>query len=253
MQVLILEDEQLAAERLRILLRQCDPGITICGVIDSVQDAVVWLKNMPQPDLLFMDIELADGKSFELFRHIDYQGPVIFTTAYDQYALDAFKYYSIDYLLKPVTQESLQGALNKLQTITNTQPPRLESLVENLQQKSRAFKSRFLARAGQRLFFVSEEEVQFFIADNKIVHLVDLQGNKLLVDYTLEKLETLLNPDCFFRLNRKVIARFSGIKQVKPYMNGRLKVSFKSGLTDGEDTIISRERVAPFKQWADSV
>jgi DNA-binding LytR/AlgR family response regulator len=253
MQVLILEDEQLAAERLQIVLKQCDATIQVNGVIDSVQDAVMWLKTMPQPDLLFMDIELADGKSFEIFRHIDFQAPVIFTTAYDQYAIDAFKYHSIDYLLKPVTLESMQAALDKLHRMAAAPALPLQELANNMQQKSRIFKTRFLARAGQRLFFVSEDEVQCFIADNKIVHLVDQQGNKLLVDYTLEKLETLLNPDCFFRLNRKVIARFSGIKQVRPYVNGRLKVSFKSGLADGEDTIISRERVAPFKQWADSV
>lgn len=253
MRVLILEDEQPAVERLQILLQQCGGNIEVCGVLDTVQEAAVWLRQEPHPDLLLMDIELADGLSFELFHHVQVQKPVIFTTAYDQYALDAFKYYSVDYLLKPVTAGALRTSLDKLEQMTRPPLPPPELLTQQLHQKTRTYKSRFLARTGQRLFFVSEEEVQYFIADNRVVHLVDGNGNKLLVDHTLEKLETLLNPESFFRLNRKVIARVSGIRQIKPYLNGRLKVSFKNTAPEGEDAVISRDRVAQFKQWADSV
>jgi two-component system, LytTR family, response regulator LytT len=251
MQVLILEDEPLAVERLQILLGQCKYKIIVCAVLDSVQEAVNWFNEHPAPDLVLMDIELADGKSFELFRQTDIRIPVIFTTAYDQYALDAFKYYSIDYLLKPVTREALCASLDKLEHMMPKPVPALDELVQRL--KTPSYKSRFLARAGQRLFFVNEEEVHYFIADNKLVYLTDKDGNKLLVDHTLEKLEALLNPAYFFRLNRKVIARISGIKQVKPYVNGRMKVLFKNHTAEPEDTIISRDRVSHFKEWADSV
>lgn len=250
MQVLILEDEQLAADRLQLVLQQCNRDITVCAVLDSVRDAVEWLGSN-QPNLVLMDIELADGKSFEIFRRVDIRIPVIFTTAYDQYALDAFKYYSIDYLLKPVTLEALSAALNKLDKMIPQHQPGIEELVKHL--KGVVYKSRFLGRAGQRMFFVNEDEIQYFVADNKVVYLVDMQGNKLLVDYTLEKLETILHPGYFFRLNRKVIARITGIKQVKPHINGRMKVVFKHRLGDSDDTVISRERVLPFKTWADSL
>ncbi|MBL7727321.1 MAG: response regulator, partial [Dinghuibacter sp.] len=145
MRVLILEDEQLAADRLQLLLQQCNRDINICAVLDSIRDAVNWL-NREQPDLVLMDIELADGKSFEIFRHVPIRIPVIFTTAYDQYALDAFKYYSIDYLLKPVTQEALNNAMNKLEQMIPQRQPGIEELVKHL--RGAVYKTRFLGRAG---------------------------------------------------------------------------------------------------------
>jgi DNA-binding LytR/AlgR family response regulator len=172
----------------------------------------------------------------------------VFTTAYNQYALDAFKLFSIDYLLKPVTTESLTAALQKFKTI---QPAAVNYKQLSTVFDEASFKSRFLARAGQKMFFVESNEVNYFQADDKIVFLVDKEGNRLVVDYTLEKLQDLLNPREFFRLNRRVIARYTSIAQIKPYVNSRLKLLLRNG-SKTEEVILSRERVHDFKLWADA-
>jgi two-component system, LytTR family, response regulator LytT len=252
MQALIIEDELPAAERLRFLLQKYRTPVYITAHLYSVEDAVHWLSQNNHPDILFLDIHLADGFCFDIFKKIEYKKPVIFTTAYDQYTLDAFKLFSIDYLLKPITEQSLFTALDKLETITsagNTSNAYSE-ISRVLQQLERPrHKERFLARAGQKMFFVATEEIEYFRADDKVVYLVDKQGNKLLVDYTLDKLESLLYAGHFFRLNRRYIVRYSSIAQVKPYINSRLKLILKNGQKQ-EEVIISRERVQSFREWA---
>ena len=252
MQALIIEDELPAAERLRFLLHKYRTTVDITAHIYSVEDAVQWLSQNNHPDILFLDIHLADGFCFDIFKKIEYKKPVIFTTAYDQYTLDAFKLFSIDYLLKPITEESLFAALDKLESITvaGNAANGYSEIAKVLQQLERPqYKARFLARAGQKMFFVATEEIEYFRADDKVVYLVDKQGNKLLVDYTLDKLESLLYPKDFFRLNRRYIVRYSSIAQVKPYINSRLKLILKNGQKQ-EEVIISRERVQSFRQWA---
>lgn len=248
MRVVIIEDEQLAAERLVYLLKQLDASAEVVKHLFSIEESVKWLKENPAPDLLFLDIQLADGFCFEIFKQVDYKNPVIFTTAYNQYALDAFKLFSIDYLLKPVTSDSLKTALGKFKTLqhTITNYKQLSTVFEDA-----SFKSRFLARAGQKMFFVESNEVNYFQADDKIVFLIDKEGNRLVVDYTLEKLQDLLNPREFFRLNRQVIARYTSIAQIKPYVNSRLKLLLRSG-TKTEEVILARERVQDFKLWAEA-
>jgi DNA-binding LytR/AlgR family response regulator len=250
MKVVIIEDEQLAAERLQLMLRNYDETIQVVKHLYSVEDAVKWLATNPHPDLLFLDIHLADGFCFEIFNKIELKKPVIFTTAYNQYALDAFKLLSVDYLLKPVTAEALASAMNKLQELNKN------ALVVNYESLQPAFeaagyKSRLLAKAGQKMFFVETSCVEYFKADDKVVYLSDKEGNRLLVDYTLEKLECLLNPREFFRLNRQIIARFSSISQIRPYVNSRLKLLLKNGAKT-EEVILSRERVHDFKTWAEA-
>lgn len=250
MRVVIAEDELPAVERLHTLIKDFDPTIQIVASLDSVEDLVQWLKVHPHPDLLLLDIHLSDGHSFEIFRRINYSGPVIFTTAFDQYALEAFKVFSIDYILKPVSRESLARAIQKFRTITGVQAsPDYARLVEALKKPN--YRDRFLGKSGSKLYFIEADEVAYFQADNKIVYLVDKKGNKFIVNHTLDKLQDELDPRQFFRLSRRVIVRISAIEHVKPYYNNRLKVAVKGNGEDrSEDLVISRERVAEFRNWA---
>jgi DNA-binding LytR/AlgR family response regulator len=248
--IVIIEDEQLAAERLTMLLKQYDQTIEIVKHLYSVEESIQWLNTNAHPDLLFLDIQLADGFCFDIFKQVDYKKPIVFTTAYNEYALEAFQLCSIDYLLKPVTAEALAKAMQKFAQLQSNFVAGNYSQLSNLFE-SASFKSRFLAKAGQRMFFVETSEVQYFQADDKIVYLVDKDGNKLMVDYTLERLEGLLNPKEFFRLNRQYIARYSSIAQIKPYVNSRLKLLLRNG-SKTEEVVLSRERVHEFKTWAEA-
>jgi two-component system, LytTR family, response regulator LytT len=248
--IVIIEDEQLAAERLVMLLKQYDPKIEIIKHLYSVDESIQWLNTNEHPDLMFLDIQLADGFCFDIFKQVKYSKPIIFTTAYHEYALDAFQLCSIDYLLKPVTAEALAKAMLKFKQLqSNFSVINYNQLSDYFDHAS--FKSRFLGKAGQRMFFVETSEILFFQADDKIVYLFDKDGNKLTVDYTLDRLEALLNPKEFFRLNRKYIARFSSIAQIKPYVNSRLKLLLRNG-SRTEEVVLSRERVHEFKTWAEA-
>ncbi len=253
MDIIIIEDEMLAAERLQTLIKNYDSSINIIACPESIEEAVQWLQTKPHPDLLFVDIHLSDGHSFEIFKKVNLQRPVVFTTAFDNYALDAFKLFSIDYILKPVTAEALANALKKYSTLTsgiftNNYALLTDQVRENFNTR---YKNRFLAKVGQRSFFIDAEEVAYFFADNKIVYLVDREGNRFIINFTLEKLEPILDPHDFFRINRKMIIHAKAIEQVKPYFNNRLKLTLKSIKAD-EEIIISRERVNDFKEWADA-
>ncbi|MBK9381570.1 MAG: response regulator transcription factor [Chitinophagaceae bacterium] len=250
MKVIIVEDEKLATERLQTLLKTYDSSIEIIACLESIEDTVHYLKNHSHPDLLLLDIHLSDGHSFEIFKQVSYNRPIIFTTAYDEYALDAFKMLSIDYILKPVSGEALATALNKFKSMSLSFSATDLSRVSQGWKEQR-YKKRFLGKIGQRLFFIDAEEVAFFQADNKIVYLADKEGNRYIIDHTMERLEEQLDPQHFFRLNRKFIVNISAIQQVKPYYNNRLRLSVK-GANQQEEMVISRERVADFKIWADA-
>jgi len=250
MRVIIIEDEKPAAERLKTLLMEYDPAVEVVACLESIEETVQYLKQHAHPDLLLLDIHLSDGHSFEIFKQITYNKPVIFTTAYDQYALDAFKIFSIDYILKPVSLESLAGAMNKLKSLSvSFSAVDLNRLMPAWQQSR--YKKRFLGKVGQRLFFIDTDNIAFFQADNKIVYLVDREGNRYVVEHTMEKLEEQLDPEYYFRLNRRFIVHIEAIQQVKPYFNSRLKLAVK-GAGQTEDMVISRERVAEFKLWAEA-
>lgn len=252
MDVLIIEDELLAAERLQTLIKNYDPSINVVASLESIEESVQWFSTRPAPDLVFADIHLSDGHCFEIFKKINFQKPVIFTTAFDNYALDAFQLFSIDYILKPVTAEALASAINKYRYITTLAVTNYSLLSDQVKENfNTRYKNRFLAKVGQRSFFIKAADVAYFMADNKIVYLVDNDGNRFIINYTMEKLEPLLDPHDFFRLNRKVIVHSNAIDQVKPYFNNRLKIMLKNVKTD-EDLVISRERVTAFKTWADA-
>lgn len=250
MKIVIVEDEKLAAERLQTLLQEYDPTIEIAACLESVEETVKYLKQKTYPDLLLLDIHLSDGHSFEIFKQVSYSKPVIFTTAYDNYALEAFKMFSIDYILKPVTLDALAAAMNKLKSLAiSFSSNDLNRLMPEWQNS--LYKKRFLGKVGQRLFFIDTGDIAFFQADNKIVYLIDKEGNRYVVEHTMEKLEEQLDPQQFFRLNRRFIVRINAIEQVRPYYNNRLKLAVK-GCNQPDDMVISRDRVAAFKQWAEA-
>ncbi len=250
MKIVIVEDEKPATVRLQTLLQEYDPLIETVACLESIEETVKYLKHKPHPDLLLLDIHLSDGHSFEIFKQVSYNRPVIFTTAYDHYALEAFKMFSIDYILKPVTLDALAAALNKLKSLAvSFSATDLTTLMPTWQHNN--FKKRFLGKVGQRLFFIDAGDIAFFQADNKIVYLVDKEGNRYVIEQTIEKLEEQLDPLQFFRLNRRFIVRINAIEQVKPYYNSRLKLALK-GCNVTDDMVVSRDRVAAFKQWAEA-
>lgn len=252
MNVIIVEDELLAAQRIELLLKQYDSQITVMTILESVEESVNWMKTKPHPDLFLMDIHLSDGHCFEIFKQTNISKPVIFTTAYDEYALEAFKHFGIDYLLKPVSAESLATAFNRYKVLSATYKTPDYSVVgdEIKRDFNTGFKERFLAKIGTKSFFIECPNIAYFSADNKIVYLHDNEGNRFTINHTMDKLESVLNPRYFFRINRKYILHSSVIHQIKPYFNNRLKLTLKN-LPTADDMLISRERVSAFRAWAE--
>jgi DNA-binding LytR/AlgR family response regulator len=251
MKVLIVEDEPLAAERLKIMLGDYDPAIEIMEVLDSVQATKAWLARKPAPDLVFMDIELADGRCFPILSALQPDCPVVFTTAYDQFALDAFQHFSIDYLLKPIGAEALAKALRRFQSVTARSTPVTVQHTPEFPVHNRKFKNRFIVKMGSRLGFVEAADIAYFYAEGKTVFLVHREGHKYPIDFTLEKLEEMMDPAQFFRFNRKVIGALSAIRDIRTYVNSRLRICLVAG-NQRDEAIISRERVQAFRQWADA-
>lgn len=254
MRVIIIEDEELSAERLAEFIHRHDPNINIVASLDTVQDAVAWFQSNPMPDLAFFDIQLADGRSFEIFEQSQVNCPVIFTTAYDEYALKAFKVNSVDYLLKPIDYEALQGAFAKFDTLKSAFAQQNSTVnLETIQQVMQAlqapqYKSRFVVKSGAQLHSVPTEDILYFFHEDKIVWLKRKDGKRFAVDFTLDQLESLLDPMSFFRLNRQFIATFPAIQSVTAYTNSRLKIKLID-IPDQEKILISRERVKDFRTW----
>lgn len=253
LKILIIEDERPAAKRLEQLVRQLRPETLVAAVIESVVDAVEWLNNHPQPDLIFLDIHLADGLSFDIFPETKVSCPVIFTTAYDQYALKAFKLNSVDYLLKPIDPEELREALDKFDRLQPKNPslfldPQiLRQLAQGLQQPE--YKQRFLIKMGNSLGFAPVVDFRYFYSEDSRVFGRLYDGKRHHLDYTLEALEAVLNPQDFFRINRKIILHAEAVQRIHPYFNNRLKLEVQPDA--GFEVIVSRERVTAFKQWMD--
>ncbi|NJK86445.1 MAG: response regulator transcription factor [Bacteroidales bacterium] len=245
MKVLIFEDERLSAERLIDLLIKYDERIEIMDIIDSVKNGITWFKNNPQPDLIFMDIRLADTISFELFEKVKIDIPVIFTTAYDEYALKAFKVNSVDYLVKPYDFKDLQLAIDKYK---KTKPVYSEEFFKNLLKTSTfKYKQRFLVKMGDQFKHIDCTDIAYFKFEDGLVILVSKEKIRLPLDYSLDQLTEILDPQVFFRLNRKIIARIDAISKIHSYFNGRLKITLNPPET--EETIISRDKAGDFKLW----
>ncbi|PZR35438.1 MAG: DNA-binding response regulator [Azospira oryzae] len=254
MNVIVVEDEQLAADRLVELIHQYDSGITIYEPMDSVQDVVAYFRSGKSTDLIFLDIQLADGKSFEIFDQVKVDVPVVFTTAYDQYALQAFQLLSIDYLLKPIQFQDIQRALEKFKrypkaasSLSELELAQLKDLIHSSGQR---FKQRLLIKSGNKLHYKPTNEVAYFFADGKAAYLISQKDNrKSMVDHTLEELESLLDPRQFFRISRKFIVNVNAIAEIKGLISTRLEV--KLGQPCEHDLSVSRDRVADFKKWLD--
>ncbi len=251
MKVLIIEDEPLAAERLGNLVRELHDEIQLVATLDSVQRSVVWL-SQNTVDLIFMDIQLADGLSFEIFEEVEIRTPVIFTTAYNEYALKAFKVNSIDYILKPIDKEELTAAYKKYQTLTQ-QPAApakmLESIGYAMQMLTKKYKERFVIKVGEHLKSVEVKEILFFFSLEKTTFAQTKDGRKHILDFTLDQLEGLLDPAQYFKINRKYIVSMAGVQDMISHTNSRIKLILKT--SDDADVIVARERVQEFKEWLD--
>jgi DNA-binding LytR/AlgR family response regulator len=249
MRVVIIEDEKPAARRLSRQVEELLPAVRILQVLDSVSSAVDWFESHSAPELIFMDIQLADGLSFDIFNQVSIEAPIIFTTAYDQYVLKAFKVNSIDYLLKPIDPEELKAALDKYEQLKrpSLQPELMQQLMESLTQKN--YKERFLIKKGQQLAYIPVGEIAYFFSSDGLVQARDQKGKNHLLDYPLDQIERLVDPDLFFRINRKLIVELSAIQRIHTYFNSRLILDL-SPPTDLE-AIVSRDRVSDFKKWLD--
>lgn len=249
MNIVIIEDEKPAA---RLLQRKVEKlGLQITSLLHSVEESIVWFQNNQHPDLIFLDIQLSDGLSFEIFENININSAVIFTTAYDEYALRAFKLNSIDYLLKPIDEEELESAVNKFKA-RNNNAPNLSLDFETIKKMlvnpiDRTFKKRFTIKIGQQLKMINIDEIECFFSENKGTYIHTFDNRNYLLDTTLEQLETELDPQNFFRVSRKFIIPMKGIKEIQLHSNSRLKVILPTYKED--EVIVSREKVTDFKNW----
>lgn len=251
MKVLIIEDEELAVKKLQKTLSSVEPEAEVVGTTDSIQASVEWLGENPAPDLILMDIELADGQSFEIFNLAEVKCPVIFTTSYDEYALKAFKVNSVDYLLKPIQKEELGAALAKFKKITTAEnnPVNLDTLVKQLQQKlqPKEYRKRFLVKHAQRLVSVDTNDIAYFYSDGRLNFFKTTDNKKYVVDYTMDELEEMLDPKQFFRISRSFYVSVASIEKIDDYFGNRLILSLKPDVD--KEALVSREKVTDFKKW----
>jgi len=249
MKVIIIEDEKPAARRLSRLLEELDVAVSV--MLHSVEESINWFQNNEHPDLIFLDIQLSDGLSFEIFDEVEVKSSIIFTTAYDEYALQAFKLNSIDYLLKPIDDEDLESAVKKFREM-QPKSQKLSLDFDDIKKLlvnpiEREYKKRFTAKVGQHLKIINADEVECFYSENKGTYAATIEGRNFLMDTTLENLETELSPKKFFRVSRKFYINVDHIKDIISYTNSRLKI--KLNRFDEQEIIVSRERVRDFKLW----
>lgn len=249
MKVVIIEDETPAANRLIKLLRNVDDCIDIVGRFDSVESAVIFFQSAAAFDLAFMDIQLADGLSFDIFSKVKIAAPVIFTTAFDQYTLKAFKVNSIDYLLKPIDENELQQAVEKYKQLYSKKENDFSDKILKMMQEMAAvkYKERLLIKRGQQLSYLKTDTTAYCYADGKLCYAVDFNNNKYLLETNLSELEEQLQPNKFYRINRSLLVNIDAVKKVHTWLGGRLKLELS--LSANAETIVSRERVNGFKDW----
>lgn len=249
MKVLIIEDENLTARRLESLLHKYDASIEVLDRIPSVSKAVQWFERHPAPDLVFMDIHLEDDLGFRIFEQIELTTPIIFTTAYDEYMIQAFKVNSIDYLLKPVNYDELVAAIKKYQLLRKQfSSPDLTALLSLLgKPKETAYKDRFMITVGTKIRSIETEEIAYFFLEEKVTFLVTKDGLNLPLDYSLDKLTQLLNPQRFFRISRQYLVSLPAIETIHTYSATKLKLDLKP--RSRHEVFVSGDRMADFKEW----
>ena len=255
MLVLIIEDESLAAERLQNLLTEIDPSIEVVQILKSVEASLKWFDHNDEPDLILSDIQLLDSLSFDIFSKREIKCPIIFTTAYDQYAMQAFEVNSVDYLLKPVQKEKLSTALEKFNAqqsggvVSHLTPDDIEKIAQMVKNTQPNYKSRFLVKLGQKIRAIPIEKIAYFFTKDKLTFLVTNTGDKYPLDNSLEEIDQLLDPNIFFRLNRKFVTKINAVKEIHPYFKGRLKIELSPPIDN--DIVISSDKTPSFKKWLD--
>jgi len=254
MNTLVIEDEKLAAQRLVDLIHRYDSKIKVIGIIDSVEKSVEWFRSSDHPEFVFMDIQLADGLSFEIFEQTEVRSPVIFTTAFDEYTIKAFKVNSVDYLLKPVDYEELAAAMEKFKsnfgpTVIDEYKPDIELYDRLVSQFVHPYKNRFVVKAGLHIRSVPVDNIDYFFICEKSTFICTTEGRSYAVDYYLDRIEQLVDPRLFFRINRKFIISINAVRDIIAYSNSRLKIVLNN--PPEEEAIVSREKVKDFKIWLD--
>lgn len=251
MNIVIIEDEAPAFRRLQRMLEEVNPEVNIVEVLDSVEESANWLKQNSTPDLIFMDIQLADGLSFEIFDQVEVRAPVIFTTAYDEYALKAFKVNSIDYLLKPIDAALLTQALSKFEGLKESYSGKtdLKEILRSIQPDTKTYKTRFLVKQRDRLLSIKTTEIAYLLSENGIVYLYTLSGKKYLFDKALDQLEEQLDPSLFYRINRQCLAHVEAVSSALAYDKGKMLVELAPKAPS--PILVSREKAADFKRWLD--
>lgn len=250
MTILIIEDEEPAFKRLQKMLKDIEPDHTLLNQIVSVLSAVKWFAQNPSPDLIISDIQLSDGVSFEIFKQVEITCPIIFTTAYDQYALEAFKVNSIDYLLKPIKKEELEKAVSKFKsrtTVAATPAIDINKLLQSLQPAGTEYKKRFVVRYGEHIKTIDTEDVVYFYTEDKATFLCTKDGRRFVVDFNLDTLDSILDPKIFFRINRQYIISIHSIAEMFAYSKSRVLIKLNPPAK--HETVVSTERSADFKQW----
>lgn len=254
MKVLIIEDEVLTSKRLRQLLHSADSSIEVLDSLDSIESSVEWLRENPSPDLIFMDVQLSDGLCFEIFKRTQVASPVIFTTAFDEYAIQAFRVNSIDYLLKPVKTSDLQRSLDKFNRLKNPPPlalntSEIQEILRKMSLDEKIYKSGFLVKTGQTFQRVDCQDIAYIHTENKLTYIVLFSGKKFVTDYTLDTLESELDPKVFFRISRQFIVNLNSVESVHTYFGGSLKLRLipETHL----EAVVTRRRAQGFKEWMD--
>jgi len=253
MKILLIEDELLAAKKLTLLLEEIDSNIEIVGSLDTVESSIKFLEDHPVPDLIISDIHLADGLCFSIFSERNIACPIIFATAYDKYAIQAFEVNGIDYLLKPVQKDRLQLALDKFKKLVAYKPNDQHILYEEfkslLADEKQEYKTRFLCKIGNKIKSVPTTSIRYFYSLDKMTFICDKNGNKIPVNNTLDEIDQLVDPKYFFRLNRKYVAHYESIDEVHTYFKGRVKIHLAPAIKD--DIVVSSERTPLLKSWLD--
>lgn len=255
MKILIVEDEELAVKKLQKTLLSIDRMVEVVGVTDSIKSTVEFLKQNPPPDLILMDIELADGQSFEIFNMVPVKNPVIFITSYDEYALKAFKVNSVDYLLKPVQKDELEAALNKYKELNEADAGHsnnssdINNLIRELQSKlqPKEYRKRFLVKQAQKLVSIEVDDIAYFYSDGRLNFFKTRDNRKFVVDYTMDELSDMLDPEKYFRISRSFYVSVDSIDQIHDYFGNRLLLNLTPALD--KEALVSREKVMDFKKW----
>lgn len=251
--VLIIEDEHLTAQRIQSLLQEIDPSVRVLDILDSVKSSVAWFRSNENPDLVFMDIQLADGISFDIFEHVTIDYPIIFITAYQEYAIKAFRVNSVDYLLKPVSKEDLLAALEKYRSYfaKNMALPLMpEEMLSTIRQMlHKPYKSRFMIRVGDRVKSLEVNDILYFYSLDKGCYLHSRDNRNYVIDFTLDALVDLLDPESFYRINRRYIISHEAIREMITLSGSKLKILLKHA--EDDSIFVSRDRLSAFKQWID--